>query len=256
MNFNQLVLQESDDKYQNMLHDETPEAFDGNIWPDECGEYDRKRKAYLARLEKEQTKFNSAIKTIKKTRADRLSEEASVQTKQKADNKALRPIRLVFYIMMSAILLLTFIPIRLGVADLVQHYVFGAIGFPVFFNPERAPVPFYLSIALGVLGAIIALIAAGKKDSDTFWGVLFFSGLIGGVLFLAARLVIALLAYISYVLVCPFILPIIGLTALILISVFGKKLQMQPAKTRRVIMILLTIAITGVCSYLSFTVFM
>ena len=253
MNFYQLVMQETDDKYQNMIHDDTPEAFDGNIWPDDCSGYDRKRKAYLARLEKEKTKFNTAIKTVNKTRDARLAEESDIKSKERADSKALRPVRLVFYLMMAAVLLLTFIPIRLGAAYGVEHYVFRAIGFPVFFNPDRAPVPFYLSIALGVLGTIIVLIAVGvKQGSDEFWGVFFFSGLIGGVIFLAVRLVIALLAYIMYVLVCPFILPVIGLTALILIGVFGSKLQLQPAKTRRVIMILLTIAITGVSSYFAF----
>lgn len=253
MNFNQLVMQETDDKYQNMIHNDTPEAFDGNIWPDDCNEYDRKRKAYLARLEKEKTKFNTAIKTVNKTRDARLSDEANVLKKQNADKAAMLPIRLVFYIMMAAVLILTFVPIRMGVADLVEHYVFRAIGFPVFFNPDRAPVPFYLSIVLGVLGAIIILILTGvKKGSDEFWGVLFFSGLIGGAIFLAVRLVIALLAYIIYVLMCPFILPIIGLVALILIGVFGRKLQLQSAKTRRVLMMILTVVITGVCTYLGF----
>ena len=257
MNFTQLVLQETDEKYQNMLHGDTPEPIDGDVFPDECGEYDRKRKNYLARLEKEKTKFNSAIKSVNKTRDARLEEESSVKNKEKADAEALLPIRIVFFVFAAVMLLLTFVPIRLGVSSLVERHVFNAIGFPVFFDDDKAPVPLILSIVLGIIGAIIYFIYIIKSEADegACLGKLIFTGAVGGLVFLAVRLVIALLAYIIYVLFTPFILPALGLTSLIIIGVKGRELQLQPSKSHRIAMTVFTLLITGACGYFGFTYF-
>lgn len=90
MEFKQLVMNETDTKYQEMSKGTTFVPLSQSVSVVDSNTYSQKRDNYLNRLTRERNAFNSAIKEIIKTRDERLKfeEQRSLERKQQREKAA------------------------------------------------------------------------------------------------------------------------------------------------------------------------
>lgn len=98
MEFKQLVMNETDTKYQEMSKGTTSAPLSQNVSVSDSNMYSQKRDDYFQRLSREKIAFNSAIKEIIKTRDNRLNREKQRRLeKQQNKEKAAVKAKLIFF---------------------------------------------------------------------------------------------------------------------------------------------------------------
>lgn len=167
MEFKQLVMNETDTKYQEMSKGTTFVPLSQSISVVDSNTYSQKRDNYLNRLTREKNAFNSAIKEIIKTRDERLKREKQRRLeKQQNKEKAAIKVKLIFL----WIIVISLIAVNLA----LEKNVLGVLVYnelndlDMFSGVWSALWPAWIVIAVSLLATAI-LGRKLLKDKDASW---------------------------------------------------------------------------------------
>lgn len=260
MNFKQLVLNDADQVFIDMNNEETESPFIQVIKNQDFSKYSSKRENYYKRLNEEKYNHNSALKQIRENRDNRIAEEIRKKKLLAEDRKTLGISSVIALISIALMAVMTFLVLPNGGQEWGLKQWLPAVDFVHFFDATgTGRLAFFITIGIAMTSSlvicIIIIVSAGRDgDAETVIGLIFgalFIGseLIAGAIFLALRLVVALLGYLVYLCISQVFVAILGVAGVVVILIVARNLNFGTAKVSMVTDVLIVVLATAVCFY-------
>lgn len=253
MDFKNLVLNDAEDKYREMIGGRTSDPFSGSIQVAASDEYAKRRGRYQERLLREKDEFNNAITEVKARRDSRMSGESRMRDIMAMDRYRSRSSLTVFLIFLAVAASMILLCLA-GFTPYVTEELIPAMGWEgveyigegfddleylfedafVYFDAYALVLALTVLFTVGIYLGLLILAIVKRDDYGWLLGVLIGGMLLSGlpllIIFLAVRLIFFLLSFVFMLIFMPIGIPIVCIAGIVLLIIKTREFALNKTK--------------------------